>query len=347
MKICIHCSVRPNIIKQYWLIKECIAQWLDYYILHTGQHYSDNMSANFFKELWLPREHINLWATWKDRIERMIDIERKLNTVRKDEMYRPDIVIVQGDTDSDFIVALVAKMMWIKVAHNEAWIRSNSDIPEEYNRRMIDQISDYLFVPTKKDFDRIACEWIRWEIYLTGNTVCDCIQDQNLNYYNWWIQYIFMTLHRDTNTDNEDILKDILQQCIELKKKTWLPIIFSLHPRTEKMIDKFWFRYLLDEFVVNKPMTYIDTLRHINLASYIVTDSGWICEESSILWKKTIILRTSTERPYNWWILWKWNLLKAKEKLNKIKDSDITNPFNPCKSKNISKDILKIILTWF
>jgi len=177
MKICIHASTRPNIIKQYWLIKECIAQWLDYYILHTWQHYSDNMSANFFKELWLPREHLNLWVKANDRIERLWEISKRLQVAWKNEMYRPDIVIVQGDTDSDFIVALVAKMMWIKVAHNEAGIRSNSDIPEELNRRMIDEISDYLFVPTKRDYERVKKEWLKGEIYLTGNTVCDCIRD--------------------------------------------------------------------------------------------------------------------------------------------------------------------------
>lgn len=344
MRICILASCRPNIIKQYWLIKECISQWLHYYILHTGQHYSDNMSANFFKELWIPREHINLGVKSTDRLDRFAEMVVKLNTVWKDEMYKPDIVIVQWDTDSDFIVALVAKMMWIKVAHNEAGIRSNSDIPEEYNRRMIDQISDYLFVPTKKDFDRIRIEWIKWNVYLTWNTVCDCINSQNLDYYNWWIQYIFMTLHRDTNTDNEDILKDILEQAIQLKKKTWLPIIFSLHPRTEKMIDKFWFRYLLDEFIVNKPMTYLDTLRHINWASYILTDSGWIQEECCVLKKKCIILRDSTERAYVGSVLWKWNILKAKERLDDISPNEIKNIFNPNKHKNISKEILQIIL---
>lgn len=345
MKICIHASTRPNIIKQCWLIKECIAQWLDYYILHTGQHYSDNMSANFFKELWLPREHLNLWTVWKDRIERMIDIERKLNTVRKDEMYKPDIVIVQGDTDSDFIVALVAKMMWIQVAHNEAWIRSNSDIPEEYNRRMIDQISDYLFVPTKKDYDRICIEWIKWEIYLTGNTVCDCIKEQVKPYYNANIEYIFMTLHRDTNVDNPDILKNILEQVIELKSLTWLPVIFSIHPRTEKMIDKFDLRYLLDKFIVNKPMTYEETIRNINWAEYVITDSGWIQEECCVLKKKCIIMRDSTERAYKGSVLWKWNILKAKERLDKIDIEEIKNIFNPMEYKNISKQILSLILS--
>lgn len=343
MKICIHASTRPNIIKQYWLIKECIAQWLDYYILHTGQHYSDNMSANFFKELWLPREHINLWAIGKDRIERMCDIQRKLNTVWKEEMYRPDIVIVQWDTDSDFIVAMIAKMMWIKVAHNEAGIRSNSDIPEEYNRRMIDQISDYLFVPTKRDFNRLNDEWIKGEAYLTGNTVCDCIKDQIQQYYNWNIEYVFMTLHRDTNVDNPELLKQILKQIIELKKNTWLNIIFSLHPRTEKMIDKFDLRYLLNEFIVNKPMSYNETIKRISWATYIVTDSWWIQEECCVLKKKCIILRDSTERAYNWSVLWKWDIIKAKDLLNKISDENIENIFNPMKYKSISKEILSII----
>lgn len=345
MKICIHASTRPNIIKQYWLIKECIAQWLDYYILHTGQHFSDNMSANFFKELWLPREHLNLWAHGTNRVERMVDIERKLNVAWKEEMYRPDIVIVQWDTDSDFIVALVAKMMWIKVAHNEAGIRSNSDIPEEYNRRMIDQISDYLFVPTKKDFDRIACEWIRGEVYLTGNTVCDCIKDQIWKpFYNWNIKFIFMTLHRDTNVDNKETLQIILEQVWVLKKKIWLPIIFSMHPRTEKMIDKFWLSYLLKDFVINKPMSYEDTIKHINWAEIVITDSWWIQEECCVLKKKCIILRDSTERWYIGSVLRKGNLLKAKEKLDEINPEEIKNIFNPCKYRNISKEILDIIV---
>lgn len=348
MKICIHASTRPNIIKQYWLIKECVAQWLNYYILHTGQHYSDNMSANFFKELWLPREHLNLWTIGKNRVERMIDIETKLNIAWNNEMYRPDIVIVQWDTDSDFIVALVAKMMWIKVAHNEAWIRSNSDIPEERNRRMIDQISDYLFVPTKKDFDRIAIEWIRGEVYLTWNTVCDCIKDQiGKQFYNWNIKYIFMTLHRDTNVDNKEILQNILEQVNVLRVDIWLPVIFSMHPRTEKMIEKFWLGYLTKEFVINKPMSYENTIKHINWAELVITDSGGIQEECCVLKKKCIILRDSTERQYIGSLLWKWDILKAKNELKNIKEEEIKNIFNPMKYKNISREILEIIINQY
>jgi len=345
MKICIAVCTRPNVIKQYGLIKECIAQWLEYYILSTWQHYDNNMFGWFFKELWIPREHLNLDVRASNRIERLSEIATKLRTARQIDMYRPDIVIVQGDTDSDFVVAMVAKMMWIKVAHNEAWIRSNSDIPEEYNRRMIDQISDYLFVPTKKDFERISIEWIKWEVYLTGNTVCDCIKDQIRQYYNWNVKYIFMTLHRDTNVDNEVLLKDILEQTIQLKKDTWLPIILSLHPRTEKMIDKFWYRKFLDEFIVNRPMTYFDTVRHINWAEFIITDSGWVQEECCIMKKKCIIVRDSTERPYMWSVLWENNLMKSKEQLDVINEDHIINIFNPMKYKSISKEILSIITT--
>ena len=341
-KICICVSTRPNIIKQYSLIKECIAQDIDFYTLSTGQHYSQNMFSSFFKELWLPIVNWNLWVNESDRVRRYELILKRCQRVF--EEYRPDVVIVQWDTDSDCAVAIVAKFMWIKVAHNEAWIRSNSDIPEEYNRRIIDQISDYLFVPTQNDYDRLITEWQKWEIYLTGNTTCDCIKDQLTDFRYWKEKYIFMTLHRDTNVDDKHILENILRQVIALKKKTWFNVLFSMHPRTKKRIEEFRLERLLDDLTILEPIPYSTTIKHINWAEVILTDSGGIQEESCILKKKCITLRDSTERWYIGSILWDWDILEAYSQIEKVNKDKIVNIFNPMKYKCIAKEILSLII---
>jgi len=341
MQICIVASTRPNIIKQYGLIRQCIDQKINYYVLHTWQHYSENMSGNFFGELGLPTPDINLWVSESNRVDRMIEIQSKLNNMRWSGA-KPSIVIVQWDTDSDIIVAITAKMMGIKVAHNEAGIRSNSDIPEEYNRRIIDQISDYLFVPTERDYERVITEWLKGQIYLTGNTTCDCIMDQKYILPN--NKYIFMTLHRDSNVDDKEVFEKILSDLVKFQNATKIPIIFSVHPRTIKMINLFWLNRLTDMFVLKEPLSYSDTIRHISWAEFIITDSGGIQEECCILKKKCVIMRDSTERAYIGSVLRKWDLFKAIAKLNKIDSSKIKNIFNPMKYKSISKKILSIIL---
>lgn len=333
MKICIILWTRPEILKLYGIMKECQSRWLDYYVIHTGQHYSDNMSKDFFEELWLPRENYNLMAKCSDRIERMWEIQRWLQTIWKQD--QPNIVIVQWDTDSAFVGWLTAKMMWIKVAHIEAWIRSNSDIPEEYNRRMIDQFSDYLFVPTEKDMKNILYTSLS-ELYIVWNTICDTIRDFKPKGVMLW-GYVFMTLHRNTNVDSEINLRNIIQQV----KWLWKKIIFSCHPRTMKMIESF--EIDMWEIVIVPPMTYQETIWHIYNADYIITDSWGIQEECCILRKKCIIMRDSTERPYKGSILWKWDLKEAEDN---IKNVNIwkQNPFNPNNSMNISSEILNLIV---
>jgi len=334
MKLCIVLGTRPEILKLYWIIKECETSWLDYYVIHTGQHYSDNMSKNFFKELWLPRENINLAINEPNRLTRFSLIQKYLEACWT--KYRPDMVIVQWDTDSAMIGGLSAKLMGIKVAHIEAWIRSNSDIPEEYNRRILDQISDLLFVPTIRDFKRLEKESINWHMVLSWNTICDCVKDMVKNIYEPK-NYIYMTLHRNTNVDNEDKLKNIITQVKGLKRR----VIFSCHPRTKKMLEEFdidtW------SIIVIEPQSYKDNLNYMNNSSLIITDSWGIQEEACILWKKCVIIRDSTERPYDWSILRDHKLKDSIDYLETL-STVWDNIFNPNNYSNISKHILKSIL---
>lgn len=155
-----------------------------------------------------------------------------------------------------------------------------------------------------------------------------------------------MTLHRNTNVDNPAILKLILEQTQKLKEQTGLPIIFSIHPRTEKMIDRFELRLLLKDFVIMKPLSYLNTIKHINWAELIITDSWWIQEECCVLKKKCIIVRDSTERQYYWSLLRRWDMIKTKQQLDEIDEKNIINIFNPIKHTNISKEILSLIIEY-
>ena len=330
MKICIHASTRPNIIKQYWLIKECDKRWLDFYILHTGQHYSKDMSDNFFEEFGIEWPIYNLWIQEPDRIKRLSAITIKCQDLFNRD--RPDVVIVQGDTDSDYGVALTAKMMWIKLVHNEAGIRSDSDIPEEYNRRMIDQMSDLLLIPTVRDLGRISEEWLMGDYILTGNTVCDCIRDHNNIFSITKVPYYLLTLHRNTNTDNKEVLENIFRQIGWL----WCRVIFPMHPRTKKMIEQFWIKIPLN-VIIELPVWYATMLMLIKQSMLVITDSGWIQEECCVLGKTCVVLRDSTERPFIGSVLWNWDLQKSIEDLP---DFVLVNEFNPLDLDNISAFIL-------
>lgn len=306
MKIGIILGTRPEIIKLSSIIRHCKNNRMKYFIIHTNQHYSENMDAVFFKELDLPKPKYNLGIGSGSHGEMTGRMMIKLEEVLLKE--KPDVIFVQGDTNTVLAGALVASKMNIKVGHIEAGLRSyDNEMPEEINRIVTDHISDYLFCPTKKQADILLKEGIgRKKIFITGNTVVDAVFEcsdiankkseilKNLNIDSG--EFILMTSHRPATVDNKNNLRGVLLGVQIIAEEYDKKIIFPIHPRTKKMIEKFKIRLPLN-FILIDPIGYLDMIKLQAESFLIVTDSGGLQEESCILKKKCAVIRDNTERP--------------------------------------------------
>ena len=305
-KVCLIVGTRPEKIKMASIIKECQLRNLDFIIINTGQHYSDNMSKIFFEELDLPQPDYNLEVgsgphgrqTGKmlDRIEHVLLKER------------PDVVLTQGDTDSSFAGALAAAKIHIKVGHVESGLRSGDfSMAEELNRRMTDHISDYLFCPTTDSKQNLLKEGINPnKIFVTGNTIVDAVKtylpiaekkSNILTKLNLKPKgYFLMTLHRPSNVDNCNNIIHIINGLQLIYAWTRIHIVLPLHPRTEKQLDKFNLSF--PDFVkIIEPVGFFDFLVLEKDAMLGLYDSAGAVEESTILGVPAITLRENTERP--------------------------------------------------
>lgn len=303
-KICIILGTRPEIIKMSPVIKECQKRKAGFFILHTNQHYSDKLDKIFFKELGLPKPKYNLNIGSGFHGEQTGKMIIKIEKILKKE--NPDIVLVQGDTNTVLAGALAATKMRIKIGHIEAGLRSyDKNMPEEINRILADHCSDYLFAPTKKAKKILINEGIaKDKIFVTGNTIVDAIY-QNLKIDNSLIidklklspkNYFLLTIHRQENVDNKERFSNTLKGISIVYKKYKLPIIYPIHPRSEKMIKKF--KIAIPEGAqIIAPVGYLDFLHLQKNAKLIFTDSGGVQEEACILKVPCITLRDNTERP--------------------------------------------------
>ncbi len=306
MKIAIILGTRPEIIKMSPIIRECAKRGLDHYILHTGQHYSYEMDRIFFEQLQLPEAKYNLdvgSGLHGEQTGKMLaGIEQIL---LKDA---PDVVLVQGDTNTVLAGALAASKLHIKIGHVEAGLRSfDRNMPEEINRIMADHISDYLFAPTENSKQYLLNEGIPQEkIFVTGNTVVDAVY-QNLEISKQKVDalkdmnlqekgYFLITVHRAENTDNRERLSGILDGFRQIYEEFSLPIIFPAHPRTVKMMHEFGLQ-IPEGVRITDPVGYLEFLQLESSARLILTDSGGLQEEACILGVPCVTLRDNTERP--------------------------------------------------
>lgn len=305
MKLCIVLGTRPEIIKLSPLIRACEEKHLDYFILHTGQHYSYEMDKTFFEELELPEPKYNLDVGSGTQAVQTAKILSGCEDALLKE--KPDVIFVQGDTNTVMACALAASKLHIKIGHVEAGLRSfDRNMPEEINRVIADHISDYLFAPTEVSQNLLLKEGIPNEkIVVTGNTVVDAAY-QNLELSKKRMDvladlglepkmYFLVTAHRAENVDVKERLSNILEALRELGNKYHYPIIFPMHPRTEKMVKEFGLS--LDGITVIKPIGYLEFLQMEENALLILTDSGGLQEEGCILHTPCVTLRDNTERP--------------------------------------------------
>ncbi len=305
MKIAVIVGTRPEIIKMSPVIRALEKRDIDYYILHTGQHYSYNMDRLFFEELELPEPKYKLdvgerYSTQGAQTGEMI---KAIEKIFMDD--RPEVVLVEGDTNTVLAGAISASKLHIKVGHVEAGLRSwDRNMPEELNRIMTDHISDYLFAPTESSRDNLLREGIDKEkIFVTGNTIVDAVY-QNLEIAKRKSkifdeltvkkgEYALITAHRQENVDNPERLAKI----VEILNSLRYPAVFPMHPRTRKRMEEFNLELDNPKLKVTEPIGYLDFLMLLSEARLVLTDSGGIQEETNILHVPCLTLRDNTERP--------------------------------------------------
>ncbi|HJH26813.1 MAG TPA: UDP-N-acetylglucosamine 2-epimerase (non-hydrolyzing) [Methanophagales archaeon] len=306
MKISIILGTRPEIIKMSPVIRELENQTLDYFILHTGQHYSYNLDKIFFEDLELPAAKYNLDVGSGSHAEETGKMLIGIEKVLKEE--KPDVVLVEGDTNTVLAGALAATKLHIKVGHVEAGLRSyDRTMPEEINRVLADHVSDYLFAPTEKAKGNLLKEGIEEDkIFATGNTIVDAVY-QNLEIAKRKVdilkklnlnpeEYFLVTAHRQENVDVKERLKGILDGLKLVYNDFNLPIIYPIHPRTKKRIKKFGLE-VPEGIRLIEPLGFLEFLQLEANAKLVLTDSGGVQEETCILKVPCATLRDSTERP--------------------------------------------------
>ncbi len=298
-------GTRPEIIKMAPIIHECEKRNIELFLLHTGQHYSESLSSQFFDDMSLREPDMNLnigSGTHSEQTAKaLVGIEKAL--IKE----KPDVVLVQGDTNAVLSAALAAAKLSIPVGHVEAGLRSyDIRMPEEHNRRLTDHVSSYLFAPTQKSADILRSEQVWGEIFITGNTVIDALESrlpliENRNTVADQLgleEFVLLTMHRAENVDNKKILTGLLAGIHSLESD----IIFAAHPRTVARLNEFG---LMSEIQENNrihiidPPGYLDFITMMKKCSFILTDSGGIQEEATApsINKSVFVLRTSTERP--------------------------------------------------
>jgi UDP-N-acetylglucosamine 2-epimerase (non-hydrolysing) len=305
MIIAVVLGTRPEIIKMAPVIRECQRKKLDYFVLHTGQHYTYSMDRIFFDQLDLPQPKYNLDIGSGSHAQQTGKILASIEKVLLEE--QPEIVLVEGDTNTVMAAALAASKMNINVGHVEAGLRSyDRRMPEEINRVVADHVSDYLFAPTATSKKNLLEEGIAEEkIYVTGNTIVDSVY-QNLQIAKKKVdvlpdfnlkskEYFLVTSHRQENVDRPERFLGIIQGLELIAREFSFPIIFPIHPRTSKMVDKFGLE--LEGLEVIDPLGFLEFLQLEAKARLVLTDSGGVQEETCILGVPGIPMRDNTERP--------------------------------------------------
>jgi UDP-N-acetylglucosamine 2-epimerase (non-hydrolysing) len=305
-------GTRPEIIKMSPVIRACGKRGEDFFLLHTGQHYSYEMDRVFFLELDLSAPAFNLDVGSGSHAVQTGAILAGTEKVLQEE--KPDTVLVQGDTNTVLAAALAASKSYVrgggravKVGHVEAGLRSfDRRMPEEINRVLADHLSEYLFAPTEVAKQNLKDEGIGDEkIFVTGNTIVDAVH-QNLAIARKNTDtarsmglskdgYFLVTLHRQENVDDKRRLAGILDGLFSISDEHGLPVIFPVHPRTEKMIRTFGLKTRGIQTI--RPLGFLGFLQLESQARLALTDSGGVQEEACILGVPCVTIRDSTERP--------------------------------------------------
>lgn len=294
-------GTRPEIIKTAGVIHELgsLAQ-----VVHTGQHYDDSMSAVFWSDYRLPAPALIMNGI--GGMPRPVQMASIMNgLVEEFQRNRPALVVVQGDTNTAAAGAQAAYLCGIPVAHIEAGLRSRDRaMPEEINRRLVGVVADRHYAPTAEAASNLLCEGVETDrIRITGNTVVEAtyatLPEQQQRYKllaDFGLtpgEFILATIHRPENTDHPERLTDVLEALGGLP----LPVVFPMHPRTRSAIDRHDLHPLPRQLRVVEPLAHPQFLALAAEARLLISDSGGLQEETTVLKRPLVVVRQSTERP--------------------------------------------------
>jgi len=307
LNIDIIAGARPNFMKIAPIIEAIGKQKkngvdIHYRLVHTGQHYDKNMSDSFFEQLGIPHPDVNLGAGGGTQAEQTANIMIGYENLLLNE--RCDLCLVVGDVTSTMACAIVAQKLQIKVAHVEAGIRSGDwSMPEEINRMVTDSITNYFFTTTEIANSNLRKNGIEDErIFLVGNTMIDTLLKNRSRFQEHGIwrelqlekgNYLVMTLHRPGNVDEEEKLKELINEIVT--HSHGFPLIFPVHPRTSKILQKMGISSPSLHMI--EPLGYLEFNYLVEKAKAVITDSGGITEETTVMGVPCMTLRDNTERP--------------------------------------------------
>jgi UDP-N-acetylglucosamine 2-epimerase (non-hydrolysing) len=312
-------GARPNFMKIAPLCFELRkVPWVDHLLVHSGQHYSEQMSGSFFRDLQMPEPQVNLEVGSGSHAWQTAEVMKRFEPVVLD--WRPELIVVVGDVNSTLATALVAAKLGVKLAHIEAGLRSfDMTMPEEINRKLTDAVSDFLFATEESAVRNLRDEGVpEGRVFLVGNTMIDTLRRfraaaarssilRNLGLpdgSNHNHSYAVLTLHRPANVDDPQVLRQLLETLTQIAKS--LPIFFPIHPRSKERVESFGLgRYLRSDLnepphsgiIAISPLGYLDFLCLLDHARLVFSDSGGIQEETTVLGVPCLTLRENTERP--------------------------------------------------
>ncbi|HBR18943.1 MAG: UDP-N-acetylglucosamine 2-epimerase [Planctomycetes bacterium GWC2_45_44] len=337
IKIICVCGARPNFMKIAPLMKAFNQSGkFQTLLVHTGQHYDQKMSTLFFDELNIPKPDINLEVGSGSHAVQTAEVMKRFEPVVLD--FKPDYVLVVGDVNSTIACGMVAVKIGVKLIHVEAGLRSfDRSMPEEINRVLTDSISDILFVTEQSGIDNLKNEGVNSDkVYLVGNVMIDTLlankdkaekSDILEKLYLEKKKYAVITLHRPSNVDDMNNLEKIISAFEVIQKD--LKLVFPIHPRTKKNIEGSSLQArvtAMTNLILLEPVGYLDFLKLTANAAIVITDSGGIQEETTILGVPCMTLRENTERPVT--------VAEGTNRLIHIDTQDIIKHYNQIKSAN-------------
>jgi UDP-N-acetylglucosamine 2-epimerase (non-hydrolysing) len=351
MRIASIVGVRPQFVKASVVSRE-LRKNNEEILIHTGQHYDYQMNKVFFEELNIPEPDYHLDIGSGSHGYQTGEMLKKIEEVLIKE--KPDLVLTYGDTNSTLAGALAASKLHIKTAHIESGLRSfDKSMPEEINRIVTDHCSDILFCPTTTAIENLKKEGIEKNVYLTGDVMVDSLlynreiaENKSTILNDLGLKskgYIVVTIHRASNTNNEQNLKNIVNAFSELKET----IVFPLHPRTDKFLKKYGlYDKLKSSVILIEPLGSFEFIKLMNNAKMILTDSGGVQKEAYVLKVPCITLRENTE-----WVETvndEWNVLVGTDKEKIVRTIKKFQPIlekhrNRFGNGDASKNILSII----
>ncbi len=308
IKVLLIVGARPNFMKVAPIYAEMKRRPAEFepLIVHTGQHYDAAMSDAFFDDLGMPKPNVYLGVGSGSHAIQTAKVMTEFEPIVLE--HKPDWVVVVGDVNSTIACALVCSKLGVKVAHVEAGLRSRDrSMPEEINRLLTDSISDLLLTTSQDADENLASEGIpSQKIRFVGNVMIDSLLEHLKIAERSTIRedlgvaetdYAVLTLHRPSNVDDRVIFSGILGSLIAISER--LPIIFPVHPRTKAKIDEFGFKDSINDSNIRliEPLGYLDFMRLYSGATLVLTDSGGIQEETTVLGIPCLTLRDNTERP--------------------------------------------------